>query len=388
MALGTRFLDSQTLLVHDGELGDVRDTLCAIDAPFIECRCIGAPNADSGWDLILASPRRMLEIDSVPDAGEKQVRIAICENYSRTLATAMRRTRVNFIVRRPVHPEALRLLILQALYSGRERRRAPRVSVGAPIHFRVRTRLKPAVLLDLSTTGCRITAEHPAQSALALTLVIPAGMEEKKTFSVRGLTTHAYPSEGAAASVSTFHVNFERLATSDRKRLAAAVESFSGGPARLPATVKDTEEPEIPTTTEAASLADSPIDEINPDNRKDPRRMFDRRVIVMSEKTPRVLMGCDISVGGIRVEPDSHFSLQDELSIALPLPARSVPLVVKARVIRDDADVGLVLQFQELCAEAQECLHESLGLLPICDSTHSHEEPAWLIVSEILDKID
>jgi hypothetical protein len=54
-----------TLLVHDGELDDVRDILRDIDSPFVERQ--GPPTyADEQtlWCLVVATPKRILEIDS------------------------------------------------------------------------------------------------------------------------------------------------------------------------------------------------------------------------------------------------------------------------------------------------------------------------------------
>ena len=61
------------------------------------------------------------------------LRIAILDGESRTVCALLRRSSFEMIVRRPVHPAALRLLLLHALYRGPEKRRTPRVSVGAPV---------------------------------------------------------------------------------------------------------------------------------------------------------------------------------------------------------------------------------------------------------------
>jgi hypothetical protein len=62
-----------------------------------------------------------------------------------------------------------------------------------------------------------------------------------------------------------------------------------------------------------------------------------------------------------------------------------VPLVVKARVVRDDAERGLVLRFLDLSEKHAAFLRQHANLLPICDSPYSEEEPAWVIASEIVD---
>ena len=103
------------------------------------------------------------------------------------------------------------------------------------------------------------------------------------------------------------------------------------------------------------------------------------------EDTTRVLIGRDLSPGGMRTDPDPNLELGDELSVALPLRADHVPLVVRARVVRDDAERGLVLQFVDLSKQDASFLEQHAALLPICDSPYAEEEPARVIVSEILD---
>ena len=99
----------------------------------------------------------------------------------------------------------------------------------------------------------------------------------------------------------------------------------------------------------------------------------------------RVLIGRDLAPGGMRTDPDPDLALGDELSVALPLRANHVPLVVKARVIRDDAERGLVLQFVDLSEQHAAFLKQHAGVLPVCDSPYAEEEPAWVIVSEIVE---
>ena len=72
--------------------------------------------------------------------------------------------------------------------------------------------------------------------------------------------------------------------------------------------------------------------------------------------------------------------------VALPVRART-PLVVNAKVIRDDGERGQVLEFQDLTEESAKLIEHAASLLPICDVAYEDEEPAWVIVSEVLDQI-
>jgi hypothetical protein len=131
------FSDPITLLIHDGELEDVRNLLEELGVSFVERD--GAPTSEDGrtsWDLVIATPKRMLDFE-VPESVPSPIRIAVLPDGARTLRNMLQRETVEFVVRRPVHPAALRLLILHALYRGPEKREVARVTIGAPIRFRI-----------------------------------------------------------------------------------------------------------------------------------------------------------------------------------------------------------------------------------------------------------
>ena len=48
------------------------------------------------------------------------------------------------MVRRPFHPAALRALVVHSLYRGPEKRRSPRVNVGAPVRVKLGWRHREA----------------------------------------------------------------------------------------------------------------------------------------------------------------------------------------------------------------------------------------------------
>jgi hypothetical protein len=121
------------------------------------------------------------------------------------------------------------------------------------------------------------------------------------------------------------------------------------------------------------------------DRRTEPRRIFSRQIVALANDKSRVLIARDLSVGGMRTDSDPSVAVGDELKVALPLVVGQAPLVMKARVIRDDGESGLVLQFQDVSEETAAFLEEKSSFLPICDSPFEEEEPAWVIVSEILD---
>ena len=104
---------------------------------------------------------------------------------------------------------------------------------------------------------------------------------------------------------------------------------------------------------------------------------------VVDEEAARVLVGHDLSAGGMRVAPNPALFVGQQLRVALYGSPGETPLVVDARVIRDDGERGLVLHFGTVPESAARYLEKLLDVLPILDGGRS---PApGLVVSEILD---
>ena len=55
----------RSLLIHDGELADVRALLASLEVPFVER--LGAEHAEDrsgSWDLVIASAKRVLDLQA------------------------------------------------------------------------------------------------------------------------------------------------------------------------------------------------------------------------------------------------------------------------------------------------------------------------------------
>jgi hypothetical protein len=423
--------NAAVLLAHEGELDDVRDLLSEVGLAFVECRSNAEPDElDRPWALVVATPQWLLKHDGQPERGSRRVQIAI-GSESRTLRKTMSRLNIDFFVRRPVHIEALRLLIMHALYRGPERRRKRRVSVGAPVRFRTALRRRSGILVDLSETGCRLMSEHAADPGLSIKLAIPAGRQSTTRLSVQGTVIRTDPAVSGPPGSGMMRVIFDGLSRSQKSRLQEIVEEFADGPASFAgepeAEGRRDEDPFVdhrptredrsqaprptdlerepahgsntPMTADSApnAAAPAPRAETAPDptggsaasagnRRTESRRIFSRQVVALANDKSRVLFARDLSVGGMRTDRDPDLAVGDDLTVALPLAHGQVPLVIKARVIRDDGESGLVLQFRDVSEEAAAFLREKSSFLPICDTPFEEEEPAWVIVSEILER--
>jgi len=161
------------LLIDDGELDDIAALLLELGPRVVrrlpEDLIPGQGVLDGSLRLIVATGRRAIALRELPGppTDPAPTRVAVVSGSSRMLRGALQRVGFHYLVHRPVHPDALRLLFARLLYEGPEKRRAERVAVGAPISFRAGLRRRSGTLVELSATGCRLAAAvaPPAQGA-------------------------------------------------------------------------------------------------------------------------------------------------------------------------------------------------------------------------------
>jgi hypothetical protein len=144
------------LLQHGRELAEFSDLLSELAMPVDECTT-GFPPREllAGARIVIASGKRLLE-SGTPNLGLWPRTIAVIDDSSRTLVNHLNRIGVAMVIRRPIHPRALRLLLLHEIYHGPERRVRRRVLIGHPIRISSGLFRPHATLLELSPTDARI----------------------------------------------------------------------------------------------------------------------------------------------------------------------------------------------------------------------------------------
>jgi hypothetical protein len=405
--------DATVFLVHDGELADVAALLAEIGLDTRECR--GKPTLEDRqkpWELVIGTPPRLRDLDP----GGTGTRIAVVDEDSKTLRAMLCRVGVDYTVRRPVHPTALRLLLVHAVYQGPERRRTQRVQIGAPTRFRAGFRRHDAVLADLSITGCRLLARISLSRSRRIRIQLPEDPERRRTFTVSGRVIRSGPAPDEPAGIQMIAIHFEKPSRRALRKLSTAVDVYGKGPATLDAShaaatarvdsgPAEAPEPTTRTATSSALSTATPrskgtahgggrdpnhvtAKELDTgDRRAGPRRSTDRHVIALSNQATKVLMGRDISLGGMRVAAAAGLSVGDTLQLALHVRAREAPLVVRAEVTRDDGANGLALAFRDLDESSRHYLENMVKFLPILASRDG-DGGEGVIVSEILEHSD
>jgi hypothetical protein len=356
--------DASILLLHDGELEDVRGLLSKLGLPCLERRGAARPeDRERPWDLILANPRRMLDLER--SGLRAPTRIAILDRDSKTLRAALKRAAIDYSVLRPVHPEAMRLLLLHALYRGPERRRKRRVSVGGAVRFRAGWRRYDGVLADLSPSGCRVLTAENLPVGRSLRVELPRELCGGRPLRLRGSVVRRIPAEGETSP--SVGVRFDDLGVRVAARLAEVIRRFQSGPAVFDG---------APRLSEPVGASE---------RRRSPRGEMKRHVIGLKGDDAPVLMGRDVSVGGMRVDSHPSLSLHDELQLAIHVRAREDPLVVRARVTRDDGPRGLFLEFFDLPDSSRSYLEKMVDFLPIL-AVRDGGDSAGIVMSEILEQ--
>ena len=394
------------LLVDDGELNDVRDALLALHVEFAHLRGGAVPaTIDAPRDLFVATARRAQLVRPWPHA-ERPVRVAVVTEDSETLRATLRQLGFAFLVRRPVHAVALRLLLQHALYRGQERRAAPRVPLGHPVAVKVGMRRRDALLADLSENGCRVLASWTAAEGARVTVQVPSELCGEEGFVLPGRVVRCTPDRSSPGDAThAVAIQFAELTDAARALLANALEAHrfdrSGAPTGAPDAAW------VPTPQPGDDAAPRLVRRVAPrplaepakpkhgagapprarDRRRDPRRRCGERVIAASAdgSLHRILIGRDLSCGGMRIDPQLDFAVGTRLRVALYDATREAPVVVDAVVVRDDGPGGAALRFAELAADARARLEQLVAGLPPVECLADGETGALgTVVGEIV----
>ena len=386
------------LLIDDGELDDVDRLLGELTDRHRLC---GDERPDSWpWPhrLLVATPERVLAVPpSAP--GVAFTTIVVAERDSILLPNLGKRSSFDYLVRRPVHPEALRLLLLRALFSGSEKRSSPRLPVGYRVSWIAGFRLGRATLLDISSQGCRLQTARPPSSGSEVTLHLPRGLVGGLGLVLRGQVNRVDLQDGDAADSGGFGVLFRALGERARCSLDELLSAMQGGPAVFredsgsQASMDDTPNDAVATEADPAESVSRSSSASAPVHRLHRRASIRREIEALDERAERVLhlfTGRDLSAGGIRLEANPALTLGSELRLAIYADANCDPVVVEARVVGDYGEHGLGVSFEGLDSSRAlqlQAIVESVPAVEVVRELGGVAEPAGVLVAEILSDL-
>ncbi|MBW2316552.1 MAG: PilZ domain-containing protein [Deltaproteobacteria bacterium] len=360
----------EVLLLHDGELSDVAALLGEFEVEWLEVLARGSQPAAA--PLLIGTPARLLRFE-LPGGPDSVARIAICDGAGagKTLRRKLEAHGVDFVLRRPVHPAALRLLVLHMIYRGPERRRLRRVNATIPVRYRVGWKARQALLLEFSVGGCSLLMDRVLTGGKRIKVFLP---EELGLGRKLGLKGHVVRSEAAASGQpgeQVVAIDLGELPPDAHQRLAAGVVSR----ARKTAAPIDVPKRGGPEPIEA-------LDEVSDggERRRLPRGIYTKAVHGRVDGAQLVLMGTNLSPKGMQVDPEPRVELGASLKLDLYGHGDIPPLRLEARVARDDGERGLYLEFVRLWPGAPAVIERLIKTLPLVAPGEGR-----MVISEVVE---
>jgi hypothetical protein len=390
----------RVLVIDDGELKRFVDAFRELDVELERLRGDVCDDDLAGpYDVVVSTVKRVLTFEGTVDLGSlpgKPVWIAVHGQDFLPLRVRLLRMGVHFLVQSSVGREALRLLVLHVLHAGPERRGELRLPVGSPVVCRDSANASfEVVLLDLGSAGCRLLSEHAPEPGASLTVELPSKLAGGAELSLAGHVGRVgdHPSGKRLVSVefSDLPPEAEELLQSilSGKVIGTVVtrlgDEFAADPASLSVpNVSASPAQQAPTASSpkppaAASGAAAPS------TRNNRRIRYDKEVTALLESGEDIVLGRDLSVEGMCAEPRPDLPVGLTLELAIYGPQSGAePVLVRARVDRNDPRHGTVFRFTEIVGEDRARLEamikagaEILSLAP------GHGEGEAIVVSAV-----
>lgn len=392
---------SPVILIDDGELADVRQLLAQQGVGYREERSLESLAEDASCGLLITSARRALASGKGGAAGAHlpcKLHVVVYDAMSQTLRRVLEQSGCDVVIARPVQPAVLRLLVSHALYSGPERRNLGRAAMAAPVTLCVDRRPREATLVQLSLRGCGLVTDESLEIGQDVEVTFPTELTGGEELTIAGqvLATSASADAGRSCDIA---VRFRSPHAVVRKILHEVMSRHSLGSTAKPAghsppaPAEASFEAPVESSGSAEAVCPDEGDEgdesvaSGADQRSGPRKLFPRRVLATAGGGTQVLIGRDLSEGGMRVRPVPGLQLGDEFKLALYGNDGEPTLVLKAVVSRDDGWDGLVLQFRDVGPSAAAKLARLVESLPAARATKGRgaREPG-VVVSEIVER--
>jgi c-di-GMP-binding flagellar brake protein YcgR len=422
-AMTAQFLMSEPgiLLVDDGELDEVARVLESEGLAFTRLRGGTIPEQVAPpHELLIVTPRRLDRVrrGSPADAAPgRPTRIVAVQEDSPAMRRRLRRAGLNLLVRLVADPEIWRLVIIRALYDGSERREDLRVAVGSHVEIdsEVQTPAEApstTLLMDLSNRGCRLQTEHEFLEGDPIEFTIPgihaAAAGEEEALTLAGKVRRIAQAHGS--DLRTLAVVFEaNMPEESRTRLTALINRWASGPVprdaasrTLAPTIPPCQLPSLPDLTlddetdppvsaeaeirvELGNSIETGAAAQDAERRNQQRGRFESPIRAQSHGGSIILIGRDLSAGGMRIESNSGLHLGDRFQLALHGPGGVEPFIVDAEIVRDDGDGGFALVFDGIDREAASELEKLVACLPDVESLDAGEIGGMgAVLSEIL----
>ena len=262
----------------------------------------------------------------------------------------------------------------------------------ASVKLRVRRRPREATLVQLSLRGCGLVSSQRVEIGRDVEVIFPSELTGGEALSLGGHVLAPGSSAAGAGRSRNISVRFRSPHAAVRTVLLGVMERHAlvtttvparkpaSRPARAPAEAPDAPTAVLPDAGDECAAS-------GVDQRSGPRKLFPRRVLAAAGGGTQVLIGRDLSAGGMRVRPVPGLQLGDEFKLALYGNGDQPALMFKAVVGRDDGWDGLVLHFRDVGASVAAKLERLVESLPAARTAKGPDARApGVVVSEIIER--
>ena len=375
------------LLIDDGELVRVRYVLERMGVSFEHRTGFEAEEGVPRPRHLLVSsvgrarliPTLDLE-DADEDCGEPIWVCAHSQDYL-PMRRQLKKFGFHYLIHSLLDREVMRLFFLQLLYRGGERRLNARLSILRELKYSVAGIPHKGRLEELSREGCRLFSAAEAAVGDAAVVYLPRELARGDALELRGHVAHCVPeAKRSGGEGFSLIVVFRDLEAESRAQIESILEGDDLG-TRITPLEPVPDSPAEPHTDAPPPEQTEPGDE---DRRFHERREFASVLTALNADASDVLLGCDLSRTGIRIQRNPALSVGDQISIALYPSQREEPMILDAEVIREDPR-GLGLRFVSLSPEQSRRLEHMLEHLePLESLADDAAEGDPLVISKLV----
>ncbi|MCA9509558.1 MAG: PilZ domain-containing protein [Myxococcales bacterium] len=367
----------RALVIHDGELDRF---VAALERAGVAPLAAAAEDVRDGLpmpcDLLVSTGRRTLAMPALSVAGPGAAPTWICVHTQdfHPLRERLRALGVHFLVQASIEERPLELFLAQLLHRGRERRREPRLPVGASAALRWKGRTEKVTLVDVSATGARLDARDELPVGAVVELELPSVLVGRP-LAVHAQVARSEPIHGPEGERREAHVVWHELAPDHR----LVIEELAAGRRIGPRVAPLAPAPYVDGT----GIPDWGDLEQEGERRSEPRRRYRAHVDTFSNAGPTAAIGRDLSHRGVCIETGDASALRvgDEVTVALHAGGRDEPVLATARVERRNTDASYALLFGPLDDEARAGLDRILDALPVVSAVG--EDDGRVVPAEI-----
>ncbi len=348
---------AQVWIQDDGELGSLRVLLEEMEIDYLD-----APSqSETSAKLMISTPRYALERGN-RSGSRCPCQIVIAEAISNTMKSQLQRLQCDYIIEEPVHPSALQLLIMHSLYRGPERRKTDRVALTESVRLKIGWRSREGTLIQLSNRGCQVICDSEIAVKEKLVVQLAKTVSGKSSLNIRG---HVVSSDKDQDDGTVLSIAFGKLKPQESELIRLIMKKNAVGDRQMaPTNPALRAEADRAAEDKKAKEKVASASQAGEDRRKNPRAEYEGRVLASSGGQARGLIGRDLSVGGMLVDPEPGLQAGDNLKLVIYGRPGVDPVVVKARLTRDDGQAGLALEFYDVSSDAQGRLASLISTLP------------------------